>query len=463
VDVHSLFMLRMPPRRRTFAGELRTRGAPHRTDTRTFEVRNGGEPVIGAAVGRSPGGVSENGGTGMHDGEGACLSWAVLRPRRLLCAKTIADHLWIADGPKRHRRGKISVVKRFATQFLGGSPDVRPLLHPSLVSAWRDSTTLQVGVSPGRAVILGGLGPAELAVLRGMDGKNDVATLRALAVAAGGDTATADRVVDLLIESGAAVDGELLDSPDRCAAHQAPDRASLSLVDRSADDGRSSFAARRRKHVEVVGAGRVGAAVARLLAAGGIGDVDVDDQALVTAADVSPAAHPAGNVGIARTRSLHPHLGQGSGFRSVERPAPDFVVLAPDSGFAQSWLTDALLRAGTPHLLVQVTEVTGVVGPLVVPGVSACLRCLDLHRTDRDPGWPTILNQAARKPPSSPACDASVATAVAGLASAQTLAYLDGYDVAAASGTIELELPYGLPRRRSWKPHPECGCTCPEL
>nr|WP_246211543.1 TOMM precursor leader peptide-binding protein [Phytoactinopolyspora alkaliphila] len=295
-----------------------------------------------------------------------------------------------------------------------------------------------------------------------MDGRNDLATLRSLAVAAGGAADIADRLVDLLVTSGAAVDGDQHRPDNAPLPRHAPDQSSLSLVDRSPDGGASSFAARGRRHIEVVGAGRVGASVARLLAAGGIGDVDVDDQALVTDADVSPAGHPASAIGIARTRSLHPFLGTGSGFRSVERPGPDFVVLAPDAGFEHTWLTDALLRSGTAHLLVHVTEITGVVGPLVVPGTSACLRCLDLHRTDRDPGWPTVRDHAARKPPPAPACDASIATAVAGLAAAQVLAFIDGFDVATVGGTLEVELPYGLPRRRTWRPHPECGCTWPD-
>jgi bacteriocin biosynthesis cyclodehydratase domain-containing protein len=33
-----------------------------------------------------------------------------------------------------------------------------------------------------------------------------------------------------------------------------------------------------------------------------------------------------------------------------------------------------------PHLAVSASEAIGVVGPLVLPGQSACLRCLDLTR-----------------------------------------------------------------------------------
>jgi hypothetical protein len=38
-------------------------------------------------------------------------------------------------------------------------------------------------------------------------------------------------------------------------------------------------------------------------------------------------------------------------------------------------------------------EGTGVVGPLVLPGGTACAGCLELGRADRDPGRPRLLAQ----------------------------------------------------------------------
>jgi hypothetical protein len=57
------------------------------------------------------------------------------------------------------------------------------------------------------------------------------------------------------------------------------------------------------------------------------------------------------------------------------------------------------------------------------------------------------------------ACDVTLATQVAALAAQQVLASLDGFSPATVDGTIEVTLPYGLPRRRSWHPHPACGCA----
>jgi bacteriocin biosynthesis cyclodehydratase domain-containing protein len=323
---------------------------------------------------------------------------------------------------------------------------------------WRDASTLQIGITPGRALVVGGLGPIEAAVLRALDGHNTMATLRAIATTAGAEPAAADRLVEMLFSAGAAID------QDQSAAvppqpQFAPDQASLGLVDRGADGGRAAFARRTYCRVDVVGAGRIGATIARLLAAGGIGDVGVDDHALVTPADVSPGGHPAHSVGLARDRSLGDLLPTRADLADADL---DFVVLAPEDEAGTPHIAAGLHRGGVPHLLVRVVETTGVVGPLVVPGSTACLRCLDLHRTDRDRDWPAIVDQIARKPTAIPPCDTSLATAVAGLAAGHVLGYLDGYNVASIDGTVTVELPYGLPRRKSWTPHPDCECQAPE-
>ena len=62
--------------------------------------------------------------------------------------------------------------------------------------------------------------------------------------------------------------------------------------------------------------------------------------------------------------------------------------LAPDAGAAAT-------LSGVPLLVTGVRETTGVVGPLVLPGHTGCLRCQHLHRCDRDPSWPHLAAQLA--------------------------------------------------------------------
>jgi bacteriocin biosynthesis cyclodehydratase domain-containing protein len=118
------------------------------------------------------------------------------------------------------------------------------------------------------------------------------------------------------------------------------------------------------------------------------------------------------------------------------------------------------MRDQVPHLVASASEAIGIVGPLVRPGHTACLKCLDLLRTDHDPAWPLILAQLAGRLPSPLACDAPLAAAVAAQAAAQALAFIDGASSAdaVANGTLELVLPSWQWRRRTWPPHPECSC-----
>jgi bacteriocin biosynthesis cyclodehydratase domain-containing protein len=136
---------------------------------------------------------------------------------------------------------------------------------------------------------------------------------------------------------------------------------------------------------------------------------------------------------------------------------PDLVVL---TARYLPLLQAELMRDQIPHLVVSASEAIGIVGPLVMPGRTACLRCLDLLRADHDPAWPLILAQLADRPPGPLACDAPLAAAVAAQATSQVLAVIDGAPsaVAVTNGTLELVLPGWQWRRRTWPPHPECSC-----
>lgn len=66
------------------------------------------------------------------------------------------------------------------------------------------------------------------------------------------------------------------------------------------------------------------------------------------------------------------------------------LVVVADQPIPDPALVAALMAAGTPHLSVHLRDGVGVVGPLVLPGTSTCLRCIDLYRADLDPHWPVL-------------------------------------------------------------------------
>jgi hypothetical protein len=78
-----------------------------------------------------------------------------------------------------------------------------------------------------------------------------------------------------------------------------------------------------------------------------------------------------------------------------------------------------------------------------------------------DPAWPLILAQLVGRAADPPACDATLAAAVAAQAAAQALAFIDRvpHAGAAENGTLELVLPAWQWRRRTWPRHDACGCS----
>ncbi|MGC1214012.1 MAG: TOMM precursor leader peptide-binding protein, partial [Micromonospora sp.] len=114
-------------------------------------------------------------------------------------------------------------------------------------------------------------------------------------------------------------------------------------------------------------------------------------------------------------------------------------------------------RRRQPHLLIGLRGGVPVVGPLVRPPVGPCLNCVDLHRIDRDPGWPALAAQLVADD-GDQACAAVTLLAAVAYAAAEALAHLDGGTPEALGCAVEVG-GAGRFRRRVWPPHPSCGCS----
>ncbi|MCW2598709.1 MAG: UBA/THIF-type binding protein, partial [Frankiales bacterium] len=183
----------------------------------------------------------------------------------------------------------------------------------------------------------------------------------------------------------------------------------------------------------------------------GVGTVDVRDPEPVRAADTGVGGLALSDLGRTRAEAVSSRLRT---LGSARRPA---LVVLTDADADDT--AAVLVHDGTPHLVARVDEHLGTVGPLVLPGSSPCLRCLDLVRTALDPGWPAVAAQLERSVRGPAACDAVLAVAVASQAALQVLQLLDGGSPASIGGTLELELPGWRWRRRSWPQHPGCPCA----
>lgn len=331
----------------------------------------------------------------------------------------------------------------------------------------RTPSVVQIGADPRWATTLIGLNPAEHALLLRLAQPDRpsisqarsapsctaidparIPTIAAPLIAAGLLTATStvsDTLPSQLLDDARTADLALL-----AASRPTPQLS-----------GAQAVVARSTAVVGLCGLGRVGMVALDTLAHAGVGTVLLDDSREVRPADIGIGGFRTVDVGQRRRHAAqsilartHPGLRVGS-----QRDSPDLVVLVLEE-VADSLRTVRLLAEGVTHLVVTVREGDIVVGPCVVPGVTACLNCQDLSRTELDADWPSLWEQLKAQGEREPSAQDSAVAGIAGaLAAAQVLAYLDGLMPATAGADIEVSTSAAVPRLRKWSVHPRCGCT----
>ncbi|MCW2718632.1 hypothetical protein [Pseudonocardia sp.] len=290
------------------------------------------------------------------------------------------------------------------------------------------------GLDPAAAVVADGLSLPLAEMVDELRAPVAAHVVVARAVERGAAPEEAEALLAELVESGAVADAAILELRDTRRA--------------------SSIAV-------VVGRGPLAVGIVTGLALAGVGTVHTDTGGEVRTGDLGTGyldADRGGDRLTATRAALHRLLpGTVTGPPPL-RLVPDLVVLA-DEAPAPDRLT-TLHADGVAHLPARLRDGVGVVGPLVLPGRSTCLACLELHRAACDPSWPAVSAQlVGRAGRADPACVA----ATAGLATAQALAAVDGAGgggpaPAALDATLELDVTAGTLRRRAWTARAECHC-----
>lgn len=243
----------------------------------------------------------------------------------------------------------------------------------------------------------------------------------------------------------------------RPPAHLAADAAAL--AGRFGGDPAGVLRRRSQAVVTVHGGSRVSASLAATLAAAGVGQVYLSGSAEVSAADHCPGgltpADEGGRLAMAGAAAINRAAPQAR--TGIPTGRPSLVVLTEPPPLDPA-VRDGLHLDQQAHLAATVSGSRAVIGPLVLPGRSSCLRCADLTRTDLDPGWPLLAAQLAGRPRRRLGSDVALCLAAAGAAAGQVLGFLDGEAVQTLDGTMEWQLPDWRLRRRSWAAHPECDC-----
>ncbi|MFC4784037.1 hypothetical protein ACT8ZV_06160 [Nocardioides sp. MAHUQ-72] len=282
----------------------------------------------------------------------------------------------------------------------------RPALRPGLHVVRRDDRHLQVGIDPPHVLVL----PDEPLTRRLLEELRAGVTPDLAAPAA-------RRLVADLAARGLVVDGAVRDATLGAAEDRGAAAAAFAQF---GDDAARRLADRDRARVRVEAAPDTEQAATRLLRASGVGLAAVTDE-------------------------------------------PTAVLVVCDEALPRARV-DPLVRAGLPHLVVAPASGGVVVGPFVVPGLTACLRCVDAARAERDPRRPVLLEQCHRGTAVAGPTprDPSLHAVAVGLAVRDLVSFVDGDRPATWSATVTVGPDLAL-ARQAWRRHVHCGCAWDEL
>ena len=226
------------------------------------------------------------------------------------------------------------------------------------------------------------------------------------------------------------------------------ERHSSALALDAPSDGRIARAIVRWR-----GCGPVALEAARTLALAGVGVMSALDPRVVSPTDpYAPSFR-----GLTRAEAFARAVGEAVAdvrWTSSEATADIEVLCA--YGAVDMAVPRELLARDVPHLLIASDEDGLSVGPLVIPGSTACSGCVGLTRADGDRRWPRIalqLGSAARDATRHLPAECS---ALAGAVAAREL-------LAALRGARREVGQWWIPARgeTSWRavaPHDACGC-----
>jgi len=330
-------------------------------------------------------------------------------------------------------------------------PD-RPWLRDDVPWAWRDDDTVQVG-DADRLTLLPGVTPAIGEWLMSLRGDRSLRAALAAARVAGLTVPAARRLLRALLRTGilddAAAMPESLRSAHPLVREQlAHDLAAARQVHGSARAAAQALDRRRAAIVSVHGSGPTADAVCVILGQAGVGTV------------------------------LREAPGSSSSRR--HRRASDQRAAAVLADAVHPDVIDDLgaISLDLPHVPVLAHGARAVIGPFVVPGLTGCLRCADLHARDADAAWPRLAVQwASRRPACSPA-DSALAQLAASWAALAVLSWIESDGPGAlregrwprgwpesggalVGGRLVVRLPGGVMSREPRPPHPLCGCRWP--
>jgi hypothetical protein len=145
------------------------------------------------------------------------------------------------------------------------------------------------------------------------------------------------------------------------------------------------------------------------------------------------------------------------GTGSLDPPDPD-LLLVVSCGEPPRGVFEQAQRHGISHLPVVIDEERIRIGPVVIPGLTPCLTCLDLHRTDWDHAWPVLLPQLGRSQSMAPVLPVQLRYVAASEVAVEVLAIASGSRPRTAGQVLALGPEHDA--HVTWPVAFHHGCAC---
>ena len=233
----------------------------------------------------------------------------------------------------------------------------------------------------------------------------------------------------------------------------------LSRLPHVFDGGRQELLNRKNFSILIYGSNRISNSLFGVLQASGFNPIFAEgtftpyrSKAMISSSDISGTTFRNSDIGLHRVKRLN-ELRTEYALFPEEKSNPGAMNLIicverPSQEVAQFWMSD-----GIPFLVITPENAAEIsIGPLIKPGSSPCLRCVELSEKDRGP---LIVEGEVAPELSSIMSTFSAAT----IAAEVSKFAMTGSSVLCATTLRYSQHHIHQPQMEQWQTHPNCGCA----
>lgn len=234
-------------------------------------------------------------------------------------------------------------------------------------------------------------------------------------------------------------------------------------------DGETVLLGRADRTVHLETLAKTGLLIAQGLAGAGVGNLISHDELKVDSANLGPTGFPSQLQGQPRIEALRSLLAASpnnsrvtTGKKMTEKQLAkiDCAVLIAHQVIEPKRYSTWLNR-DVPHVLVTFDAQEVAISPMILPGQTACLYCLEIQRTNKNPQWPVIASQLITS--TKKFDDAASQLFAAGIIIQKILSTLDrvsGFELGIENQTgYSLNLKTGDITEFKWPQQTDCECS----